>query len=254
MHSTESDGPSVSYIVPARNEAGTIQKIVDQLPSFGKMTEIVFIENGSRDNTLAEIERVVREYHGSKVIRHTSMVSRGKVEAVMRGFEMATGDICIIYDADMTVPSEEVVPFYEKLRSTNGVLVNGTRLLHEMEKDAMRSLNFAGNKMYARIMSFLFKVRLTDTLCGTKAIWKSDYERIKRTHARFYGLDPFCDFDLLIGAHLSGMQILEVPVHYKSRVYGRTNIRRIKNGWNLFVILFLLALEKMRPSGTKQRV
>jgi glycosyltransferase involved in cell wall biosynthesis len=231
--------PSVSYIVPARNEAGTIRRIVEELPVLGASTEIIFIENNSRDDTLLQIRDVAESYRGQKTIRYDAIRCTGKVEAVMHGFGMARGDILMIYDADMTVPPDEMSLFYAAVKEGRGVMANGSRLVHEMEEEAMRPLNYVGNKTYAALLSMLLRTRLSDVLCGTKAFWREDYELIRQARARYHNLDPFGDFDLLLGAGLAGFRIVEVPVHYKARTYGTTNIRRIKNGLSLFLMLGL---------------
>ena len=107
--------PSVSIIVPARNEAGTIKKIVEELPNLGKFTEIIFIEGHSNDNTFGRNKKVVSLYKGPKVLKYAVQEGKGKGDAVRKGFDMATGEILMIYDADMTVPAGEIYKFYDAL-------------------------------------------------------------------------------------------------------------------------------------------
>lgn len=237
--------PSISIIVPARNEAGTIKKIVEQLPKLGSFTEAIFIEGHSEDNTLEEIKKVVSSYKGNKILKYAVQDGKGKGDAVRKGFEMAKGDILAIYDADMTVPASEIKKFYNALVSGKGDFINGCRLVYPQEEESMRALNYAGNKFFSLMFSWILGQSIKDTLCGTKVLWKKDYEDIK-TNRKFFGdFDPFGDFDLLFGAAKLNLKIVDVPVRYKSRIYGKTNISRFKHGWLLLKMTFF-AIRKLK--------
>jgi len=81
-------------------------------------------------------------------------------------------------------------------------------------------------------------VKLTDSLCGTKVFKKSHIDSIKDWQKIMYVKDPFCDFDLIFSAAYSSNKILELPVHYRSRKYGTTNISRFRDGWKLIFYFF----------------
>jgi len=237
--------PSLSVIVPARNEAGTIERIVKELPSLGSFTEIIFIEGHSKDNTLEEMERVAKHYGKEKRILHAVQDGIGKGDAVRKGFGMATGDILTIYDADMTVPPEDVKKFYRAIVSNNGEFINGSRLVYPVEKGAMRILNFFGNKFFSFAFTTILGQPLKDTLCGTKMLWKKDYESVQENRAFFGDFDPFGDFDLLFGVSKLNLKIIEVPIRYKERVYGETNISRWSHGW-LLLKMTVFAARKLK--------
>lgn len=232
------DNPSVSIIVPARNEAGTIKKIVKELPNLGKFTEIIFIEGHSKDDTLEEIKKVVSLYKGPNILKYAVQEGKGKGDAVRKGFDMATGDILMIYDADMTVPAGEVYKFYDALVRGRGDFINGCRLVYPQEKESMRVINYAGNKFFGLMFSWILEQPIKDTLCGTKVLWKKDYEDIMLNRKFFGDFDPFGDFDLLFGAAKLNLKIIDLPVRYKSRIYGTTNISRFKHGWLLIKMMF----------------
>jgi hypothetical protein len=78
-------------------------------------------------------------------------------------------------------------------------------------------------------------------LCGTKVLWKSDYDRIAANRAYFGEFDPFGDFDLLLGAARQNLKIVEVPVRYRKRTYGTTNIQRWQHGWLLLKMALFAA-------------
>ena len=155
------------------------------------------------------------------------------------GFENAKGDVLIILDADLTVPPEDLPRFYKVLRSGKGEFVNGVRLVYPMEKEAMRFFNLVGNKFFSLAFSWLLEQEIKDTLCGTKALWKKDYNRIVENRAYFGDFDPFGDFDLLFGAAKLILKIVEMPIRYRERSYGTTNISRWRHGWLLLkMVLF----------------
>lgn len=237
--------PSLSIVVPARNEAGTIEKIVQKLPSVGSFTEIIFIEGNSTDDTWQKIEEVAEKYKDSKKIIYAKQSGKGKGDAVRLGFEKATGDIFTIYDADMTVPPKEVEKFYRALVENKGEFINGSRLVYPLEKESMRVLNFFGNKFFSMMFSWILGEPLKDTLCGTKMLWKKDYEDIKKHRAFFGDFDPFGDFDLLFGAAKMNRKIIDLPIHYKERIYGETNIRRWSHGW-LLLKMTAFAMKKIK--------
>ncbi len=237
--------PSLSIIVPARNESGTIEKIVHELPEVGFFTEIIFIEGNSTDNTAEEIKRVVQKFGGTKKLLFAKQEGRGKGDAVRKGFDMATGDILAIYDADMTVPPEDVTKFYNAIVQNKADFINGSRLVYPMQKESMRILNFFGNKFFSFAFSWILGQQIKDTLCGTKVLWKKDYENIKSNRAFFGEFDPFGDFDLLFGAAKQNRKIIDLPVRYRERTYGTTNISRFSHGWLLLKMVFF-ALRKIK--------
>ncbi|HEY8165198.1 MAG TPA: glycosyltransferase [Gemmatimonadaceae bacterium] len=222
----------VSVIVPARNEAGNIREIVARVPEMGAGTELIFVEGHSRDDTFAEIQRVSAEYPERRV-RAFQQTGKGKGDAVRLGFAEATGDVLMILDADMTVPPEELPRFYRALVSGKGDFINGVRLVYPMERSAMRPLNLFGNKFFGAMFSWLLGQPLRDTLCGTKVIRRTDYEMIAANRHYFGEFDPFGDFDLLFGAAKLNLKIVDMPIRYRERTYGETNIQRFRHGWML---------------------
>ena len=158
---------------------------------------------------------------------------------------MATGDILAIYDADMTVPANEIEKFYDAIVENKGDFINGSRLVYPLQKESMRVLNFFGNKFFSLAFSWILGQPLKDTLCGTKVLWKTDYDKIKKGRTFFGDFDPFGDFDLLFGAAKLSLKIVDLPVHYGERVYGTTNISRWKHGW-LLLKMTVFAARKMR--------
>ena len=224
--------PSVSVIVPARNEAGNIDNIIRRIPEMGKGTEIVFVEGNSTDNTYEAIEQSLAMFpeKDCKVMRQTG---RGKGDAVRLGFEKSSGDVLMILDADMTVPPEDLRRFLDAIIEGNGEFVNGVRLVYPLEDQSMRFFNILGNKFFSLAFSWLLGQPIKDTLCGTKVLWRRDYTKIVDNRAYFGNFDPFGDFDLIFGAAKLNLKIVEMPVRYRARIYGDTNISRWRHGWLL---------------------
>jgi ubiquinone/menaquinone biosynthesis C-methylase UbiE len=232
--------PRVSVIVPARNEAGNIPEIFARTPEMGAGTELVLVEGHSKDNTYETMEAARAQYpeRACQLWRQTGV---GKGDAVRLGFAQASGDILMILDADLTVPPEDLPRFYEALVSGKAEFVNGVRLVYPMEEKAMRFLNLLGNKFFSLAFSWLLGQPVKDTLCGTKVLWKSEYETIAANRVYFGEFDPFGDFDLLFGAARLNLKILDLPIRYRERTYGSTNIQRWSHGWLLLRMVMFAA-------------
>jgi SAM-dependent methyltransferase len=236
--------PVVSVVVPARNEAGNIADIFERMPEMGGGTEMVFVEGGSKDGTYEVIQQEIKA-HPSRNAVLLRQKGKGKGDAVRLGFEKARGDVLMILDADLTVPPEDLPRFYEALRTGEGEFINGVRLVYPMEKQAMRYLNLVGNKFFSLAFSWLLGQPIKDTLCGTKVLSRRDYERIAANRACFGDFDPFGDFDLLFGAARQNLKIVEIPVRYRERTYGETNIDRWRHGL-LLMRMVLFAMRRIK--------
>ncbi|MDI6742340.1 MAG: glycosyltransferase [Smithella sp.] len=236
--------PKVSVIVPARNESGNIKRILENVPEMGAGTEIIFVEGGSTDDTYEVLEKTIAA-NPDRNLRLLRQTGRGKGDAVRLGFAEATGDILMILDADLTVPPEDLPRFYEALQQGKAEFANGVRLVYPMEKEAMRFMNLVGNKFFSLVFSWLLGQPIKDTLCGTKVLWKKDYEKIAANRSYFGDFDPFGDFDLLFGAAKLHLKIVEIPVRYRERTYGTTNISRWSHGWLLLRMVFF-ALRRIK--------
>jgi glycosyltransferase involved in cell wall biosynthesis len=229
---------SVTIVIPARNERGNIEPAIKRMPLLGDDLEIIFIEGHSSDGTWEEIERVVAAYPHLR-IKALRQPGKGKADAVFAGFDAAGGDILIILDSDLTLPPEQLPKFWQAIRSGKGEFVNGTRLVYPMEDEAMRFLNLIANRIFSLLFTWLLSQRFTDTLCGTKALRRSDYQRLRAGRSYFGNFDPFGDFDLILGASKLGLKVVEVPIQYASRTYGKTQISRFRHGfWLLRMVWF----------------
>jgi hypothetical protein len=148
-------------------------------------------------------------------------------------------------DADLTVPPEDLPGFYEVMVRGQADFVQGTRLVYPMEPGAMRFFNKIGNVAFSRLFTYLLQQPIKDTLCGTKVLWRADYERIAANRSYFGDFDPFGDFDLIFGAARLNLKIAEIPVRYRDRTYGQTNISRWKHGV-LLLRMSMIAARKLK--------
>lgn len=223
---------SKSILIPAKNEEGNLQELIERIPSFDAPYELIIICGESKDKTYEKSLQIQKEFKNLdiKVMKQTK---NGKANAIWEGLSNCQHDLIAILDSDLSVDPETLTEFFEIIEYGNADFVNGTRLIYKMEDDAMRKLNKIGNWAFQFLISKLIDVKLSDSLCGTKVFRKKDIESIYKWQSNMYVKDPFCDFDLIFSAAYSSSKIVELPVHYRSRTYGATNISRFRDGWKL---------------------
>ncbi len=226
-----------SIIVPAKNESGNLKELVNRIPEFSNKYEIIIVCGPSKDNTFEVAKNIMNEKKDIEILVF-EQTNNGKANAVWEAIKLSSNDAIAILDADISVDPEELTNFFEVLENTNCDFVNGTRLMYPMEDTAMRYINKIGNRSFQYLISKLIGINLSDTLCGTKIFKKSRIESLYTWQKKMVISDPFCDFDLIFSSAYSGAKILEYPVHYRSRKYGKTNISRFRDGWKLILYLF----------------
>ena len=235
---------SLTIVIPTKNERGNIEDAIKRLPDFGVPTEVIFVDGHSKDGTEKEITKVIEAYPDIN-IQFLRQSGAGKGNAVREGFERAKGDVLMILDADLTVPPEDLPKFFEAIKSNVGEFINGSRLVYPLEQDSMRFLNFLANHFFASLFTVLLNQPITDTLCGTKVLSRENYLKICAGRHFFGDFDPFGDFDLIFGAAKLNLKIVDLPIHYRSRQYGVTQISRFKHGL-LLLRMVLFASRKLK--------
>lgn len=216
---------SVSLVVPCHNEIGNVDRCVAESRKLGARTELIFVDDGSTDGTAQAIKPSLNPDLDVKVISYTP--NRGKGNAVQAGFAAATGDIVVIVDADLTTHPEELGPLYEAFATGRAEFVNGTRFVYPMEGRAMKWTNYMGNRAFTILVSLVMERRISDTLCGTKAMFRWDYAHMQM------GRDPWGDYDFLFGAAQQRLVVRELPIHYRDRTAGHSKMKAWKHTWNL---------------------
>lgn len=228
---------SLSIIVPIRNEAGTIQKIFDELNLLEiDQLEVIFVEGNSTDDSWDLLCKVVKENPRKLKCQVLQQSGKGKEDAVTMGINQATGELLTILDADLTVSVDKVAVFHHLICTGKADLINGNRLYYVFENKAMRFFNWMGNLFFAKFLGYIFEANISDSLCGTKLFYKRDYLRFLKWNSTLKIIDPFGDFKLLMPTLDLGLGIIDVPVYYRSRVYGETNIHRFRDGCLLLKI------------------
>jgi SAM-dependent methyltransferase len=211
-----------SVVIPCYNEEGNIEECIRRIPRMGQSTEVIVVDDGSTDGTAERVRKMAGPAPSPRLITQPSNMGKGR--AVKAGCDSAGGDVIMILDADMSVAPEELPAFFDPLQKGLADFVNGTRMVYPMEGQAMRHLNYIGNKFFNTVLSWLMEQRISDTLCGTKAFLREDYRKIAMGRCRWG------DFDLLIGIARLKKKILELPVHYQARVAGQSKMRVIRHG------------------------
>ena len=223
------DTRRVSVVVPCKNEVGNIEGAVLRTPAMGAGTELIFCDDRSTDGTADEVRRM-QDLYPEKDIKLLTGPGVSKAQNVWTGFDSASGDILMILDGDLTVPPEELPRFYRALADRKGEFINGSRMVFPMRDQAMRLANVFGNKMFSLLFSYILRQNITDTLCGTKALWRTDYERIRSLRGSWGIEDRWGDYELIFGAAKLHLKIAEVPVHYMERQHGTTKMTgRLRN-------------------------
>jgi hypothetical protein len=233
---------SVSIIVAARNEEGNLVELVNRIPKMADSQEVIFVEGNSNDNTWEILKSLERTYNRNFTIRVFKQTGKGKSDAVHHGIRESRNDLVMILDADLSVAPESLVDFYEAMKRPDIDFCNGTRFVYPRESESMRFLNYLGNRYFSRLLGFLIGQKMTDSLCGTKVFWRSDYEGIVKEKLRNHVPDPFGDFDFLVGASRANLRIIDIPVRYGARTYGVTNISRFRDGLRLLQYCLNLAI------------
>ncbi|MDD4938703.1 MAG: glycosyltransferase [Candidatus Omnitrophica bacterium] len=208
---------SCSVIVAAYNEEENIAECVERVPDIGREYEIIVINDGSKDKTPEILTALARKKHNLRVINFPE--NRGKASAIEEGIRAARKEVIIILDADMSVAPEDIPLFVEPLERGIADFINGTRLIYDMQKHAMAQVKRIANFILAVLFSALNQLRLTDTLCGTKAFFRKDFQDIKIRG------EKWGDLVLLEHAKRKGLRIREIPIRYYTRTGGVSKMR-----------------------------
>lgn len=225
-----------AIIIPAKNEEGNLQNIINRIPKNEKY-EIIIPCAESKDNTVS-VAKNISEQEKYFTIKTFTQTGKGKANAVWEAMEKIDSEVVAILDADISVDPETIPDFFEIIDKNNADFVNGTRLIYEMERGSMRYLNHLGNRVFQYFVGKIISQPLTDSLCGTKVFKRDLYKKIIWWQDNSNALDPFGDFDLIFTAAFTGQKIIEYPIHYRTRTYGKTQISRFRDGYKLIKYLF----------------
>ena len=242
---TKKNNLGISFIIPCKNEADNIRLFEKEISLSNRNYEYLFGDDKSTDDTSGEIDKLKKNLNENKIIKYEGP-GICKSENVYKGIEKASGEIIVIYDADLTVSFEDIEFSLKILKKTNADFINCTRMIYPQEDGAMKLFNFIGNSIFASLFGILFKRKITDTLCGTKIFYKKDWENIKKDASKWGAKDLWGDFDLLIGAYKNNLKIIEVPVTYFERKKNETKMNSLFSNATRMLFIVLASYYKLR--------
>ena len=237
QNSSDNESKQISFIIPCKNEQNNIKLFEKEIIKNNQSYEYLFGDDNSSDKTDEEIDKLLKKLPNNKIIKYKGP-GICKSENVYKGIENSSGDIVVIYDADLTVSFKDIEFSLNILKSTNADFINCTRMIYPQKDGAMKLFNFIGNSFFAGLFSLLFRKKITDTLCGTKIFYKKDWIKLKKDISKWGMKDLWGDFDLLIGAYKNNLKITEVPVTYYERKEEGTKMTSIiSNALRMFFIV-----------------
>ncbi len=229
----------ISIVIPARNEAGNKELLINALNKFKNIPnklEIIFVEGNSNDNTYKILKDLKEKFSDSFKIFLLKQTSKGKKNAVEEGFNISTGDTLAIIDSDFTVDIDDSIAAIMQSTKNENILINCARITFPMEKDAMRWANYVGNRLFAIFLSILINKPISDSLCGTKVFSRKFFKLMKQNGSWDSKSDPFGDFTIIFEAANNNIKILNYPVRYYARKSGVPNISRWIDGLKLLKV------------------
>ena len=232
-----SEDPLVTIIVPARNEARNLELVLPQLPT---VHEVIVIDGHSVDDT----EAVVRRHLPSAIF--VQQTRKGKGNALACGFEAASGDIIVMFDADGSADPREIDAYVAALLA-GADFAKGSRVLAAGGSEDITPVRDLGNRALTAITNVLFRTKYTDLCYGYNAFWRDILPHIAIPHSAHetaqWG-DGF-EIETLINTRIAsaGMQIHEVPSVELPRIFGSSNLNTFRDGMR---VLRTILLERVR--------
>jgi glycosyltransferase involved in cell wall biosynthesis len=228
--------PSVSVVIPAKNEARNLEHVFATIPEW--IDEIVLVDGRSTDDTVA----VARQLHPDVSIVHQE--GRGKGDALRAGFAAAKGDIIVMMDADGSTDGREIPRFVAAL-TTGADFAKGSRFASGGGTDDITFSRHLGNRILSFLVNRLFGTRYTDLCYGYNAFWAKHLPR----------LDLRCDgFEIEtvmnVRAAKVGLSIQEIPSHEHSRLHGESNLKVIRDGIRIAKFIIRERFGSRRPENT----
>jgi glycosyltransferase involved in cell wall biosynthesis len=224
-----SDG--ISVVIPALNEAANIPHVLQRLPDF--VCEVVLVDGGSSDGTV-EVARSARP--DIRVVRQTG---RGKGNALTCGFEVCTGEIIVMIDADGSTDPSEIPRFVDALKQ-GADMAKGSRFTQGGGSADITHLRRAGNRVLCGLVNVLYRTRYSDLCYGFNAFWKASLRQLR------IDCDGF-EIETLINIRTAKarLRVVEVPSFELGRMHGESNLRPVRDGWR---VLRTIVRERFSPA------
>jgi len=211
--------PSVSVVIPARNEAKNLQHVLPYIPAF--VDEIILVDGHSTDGT-ADVARRLRPD-----IRIVRQIGKGKGDALRTGFTLCAGDIIVTLDADGSADPGEILHFVEALMSGYD-FAKGSRFTPGGNSHDITYLRYLGNQALSKLVNVLFWTQFSDLCYGYNAFWKNclDYINID---AEGFEVEALLNLQM----HKAHLRIVEVPSVEHTRIYGTSKLYALRDGWRI---------------------
>ncbi len=227
----------VSVVVPLLNEAESLaelfQRIKSALLDLGKSFEVIFVDDGSTDNSAAIIQQLHLADPRAKLIQFRK--NYGKAAGLAAGFKMAAGDIVITMDADLQDDPNEIPNLINKLNEGYDLVSGWKKVRHDP------FIKNQTSKIYNLFTSIFSGIRLHDFNCGLKA-YRSEVVKTMNVYGELHRYLP-------VIAHRNGYRVTEIPVTHHARQYGQSKYgvaRFTRGAFDLLTITFLTRYKK-RP-------
>lgn len=243
--------PVISAICPVKNEEENISLIYKTFKPLGNITEVVFVEGGSSDMSWDVASKLNGKTNKYGVhFRSVKQLGKGKSGAVTTGFDIAEGKYLIIVDADLTVPHQDLMRILELFTLYGDhIIASGNRLRGLPKPKAFYWINYVGNYFFRYYYSFVIGDKILDVACGTKAMSKQTWLRVKKLRQRGGELDSWGDIDWLYYGHVSGAEIYFAKIDYKERKYGISKLQsktiRLWFAGDMFIIGLKIMMKKI---------
>jgi glycosyltransferase involved in cell wall biosynthesis len=204
--------PCLSVVVPAFNEESTIEEVVEKLLRIPQLLEVVIVDDASTDRTAEVSRRIAAAHPQVRVARHAR--NRGKTQALKTGFEMTTGEIVIVQDADLEYDPEDIPLVIEPIINNRADVVYGSRFLVRRATRVLYFYHYLANKFLTFMSNALTNLNMTDIETGYKA-FRGDIIRSMVINSSGFG------FEVEVTAKIAklGCAIYEVPISYYGRTY-----------------------------------
>jgi len=211
MTRVASPDPVVSVIIPAYNEAATVEAAVRRLRAVPLRLEVIAIDDASTDETAAILDRLHAEGVVDRVVHHA--VNRGKGAALRGGFAVATGDVVVVQDADLEYNPTDLPALLEPIRTGKADAVYGSRFQGGPHR-VLYFWHYVGNRVLTLLSNMFTNLNLTDMETCYKLIRRDLLQRLPLTSDRF-------GFEVEITARLSQAEarVWELPITYSGRTY-----------------------------------
>jgi glycosyltransferase involved in cell wall biosynthesis len=208
------EDPLVTLIVPAYNEAATLEDVVRRVVVLPWRTEVLIVDDGSTDDSAAIAQRLESELEGVRLLRHDR--NRGKGAAVRTGITASTGDIVLIQDADLEYDPADVPRLLEPLLAGRADVVFGTRLRGGGEPQRAHLFwHYAGNRFLSLLTNVLFNTTISDMEVGYKA-FRGELVRSMHLVSNTFTIEPELTAKIL---RIKNIRLYEVPISYYGRTY-----------------------------------